>query len=524
MSTDESSNKGEIVEVIFVRRQDAKHAKTLLEENGLMDKDFRMTPRMDNASSQHSIAIPVRSACTEKALRVLDNSVQAVGTHFCPYSSAQLGNRRHQQRTKDFDLKLSLVQRVLWKLSKEHASRLCQNGATSHQEMLEPIQSFPLSVCPKNLELFGDDRTLVIPQRALNPSADTKFSEWVRTTLCSSIDTANSEVERLNSSLQELWKELAENYQSPRVVRKGAVDPESRIRESGFTMLWPCAESCDDATRTPEESPAWITVTENGIRQSFDLTQVMFSRGNISEKIRFGNLVQNGETVLDLYAGIGYFTLPALVHGKAKHVYACEWNPRAVEALRYNLKDNQVDDRATVFIGDCRTSARIHNVANLVDRVSLGLLPSSEGGWQTAVRALRRSTGGWLHVHANVPVHEVGAWSQWLCWKLRELVRLENLHNEWVILLTHVEKVKSFAPTVNHYVGDVMLGQPERVVATARNGGVLEAGMAGVLHDNSTIKLLPGIVDSPTCALSQEGALHQSWMREEQEEGGDDIP
>ena len=43
-------------------------------------------------------------------------------------------------------------------------------------------------------------------------------------------------------------------------------------------------------------------MTEQGIRQSFDMTRVMFSRGNITEKIRFGELVQPDETVLDVRA------------------------------------------------------------------------------------------------------------------------------------------------------------------------------------------------------------------------------
>lgn len=41
---------------------------------------------------------------------------------------------------------------------------------------------------------------------------------------------------------------------------------------------------------------------------------------------------------MDLFAGIGYFTLPYLVHASAMHVHACEWNPAAVEALKKNLK------------------------------------------------------------------------------------------------------------------------------------------------------------------------------------------
>lgn len=48
------------------------------------------------------------------------------------------------------------------------------------------------------------------------------------------------------------------------------------------------------------------------------------------------------QVVVDLFAGIGYFTLPYLVHAGAVHVHACEWNPAAVEALRKNIKVKEV--------------------------------------------------------------------------------------------------------------------------------------------------------------------------------------
>ena len=38
----------------------------------------------------------------------------------------------------------------------------------------------------------------------------------------------------------------------------------------------------------------------------------------------------------------------------------------------------------------------------VADRVNLGLVPSSEGGWPVACAALKNTTGGWLHVHGNV--------------------------------------------------------------------------------------------------------------------------
>jgi len=43
-----------------------------------------------------------------------------------------------------------------------------------------------------------------------------------------------------------------------------------------------------------------------------------------------------------LFSGIGYFTLPFLVHAGAEHVHACEWNPAAIEALKKNLKVKQL--------------------------------------------------------------------------------------------------------------------------------------------------------------------------------------
>ena len=52
-------------------------------------------------------------------------------------------------------------------------------------------------------------------------------------------------------------------------------------------------------------------------------------------------------------AGIGYFTLPFLVYGHARHVYACEWNPDSLEALRRNLLANHIDaERYSLLLGD----------------------------------------------------------------------------------------------------------------------------------------------------------------------------
>uniref|UniRef100_A0A2P2KSH5 tRNA(Phe) (4-demethylwyosine(37)-C(7)) aminocarboxypropyltransferase n=1 Tax=Rhizophora mucronata TaxID=61149 RepID=A0A2P2KSH5_RHIMU len=174
----------------------------------------------------------------------------------------------------------------------------------------------------------------------------------------------------------------------------------------------------------------------------------MFSWGNLSEKLRMAHLHCEDEVVVDLFAGIGYFTLPFLVRAKAKLVYACEWNPYAVEALKQNLHANSVSDRCIVLEGDNRLTAP-EGVAN---RVCLGLLPTSEGCWVTAVRALRKE-GGVLHVHGNAKDTEESEWSEHIIRSFDQIARSEGYC--WEVSLEHVQRVKWYAPHVRHLVADV---------------------------------------------------------------------
>ncbi|XP_069685094.1 tRNA wybutosine-synthesizing protein 2 homolog isoform X1 [Periplaneta americana] len=158
-----------------------------------------------------------------------------------------------------------------------------------------------------------------------------------------------------------------------------------------------------DGFRTPKVNLIWgkssiVQCTDNGIRYNWDVTKNMFCAGNAPERHRIAKLKCDGEVVVDLYAGIGYFTLPYLVHAKAKLVHACEWNPDAVNALRNNLIANNVEKRCIVHEGDNRKVL----LSNIADRVNLGLIPSSKDGWRVACKALKSSTGGVLHIHENV--------------------------------------------------------------------------------------------------------------------------
>lgn len=124
-------------------------------------------------------------------------------------------------------------------------------------------------------------------------------------------------------------------------------------------------------------SEPWPQHVDNHVIYSFDVTKCMFSSGNITEKLRVARFKCADEVVVDMYAGIGYFTLPYLVHARAKYMHACDWNPDAVEALKRNLVLNGVQDRCTVYFGDNAVVCP----QNVADRVNLGLIPTSKAGW-----------------------------------------------------------------------------------------------------------------------------------------------
>ncbi|NWV73908.1 TYW2 protein, partial [Dasyornis broadbenti] len=277
-----------------------------------------------------------------------------------------------------------------------------------------------------------------------------------------------------------LWETVASALGAQRVARKGRVMPDG-MRTPSVTLLL--------------GQDGWVEHVDNGIRYTFDVTKCMFSPGNITEKLRVASLSCSGEVLVDLYAGIGYFTLPFLVHAGAAFVHACEWNSHAVEALRRTLVLNGVQDRCHIHAGDSR-QLQLRDVA---DRVNLGLIPSSEEGWPVACRVLKKDTGGVLHIHHNVetpptpaplqtpvllaewgspeaagsggemqhPTEDGGKETpgarlrpEWQRWAEATATRIRGLLAElherpWRTSILHIEAVKSYAPHVHHLVLDL---------------------------------------------------------------------
>jgi len=198
--------------------------------------------------------------------------------------------------------------------------------------------------------------------------------------------------------------------------------------------------------REPDIEVLWGGVTEtvhieNGVRYRIDVGRVMFSSGNIAERIRMGRIVTPGETVVDLFAGIGHFAIPMAVHGKARRVVACEVNPVAFAYLEENVRLNRawsVEPR----LGDCRQTAP----EGVADRVIMGYL-QGESYLDVAMRAAKDACV--LHYHENVPVEEDERPAR----RVDEAAAKAGVRAS--VLAVH--RIKSYAPRVLHMVLDVRL-------------------------------------------------------------------
>ncbi|MEW5955820.1 MAG: class I SAM-dependent methyltransferase family protein [Candidatus Micrarchaeota archaeon] len=193
-----------------------------------------------------------------------------------------------------------------------------------------------------------------------------------------------------------------------------------------------------------------VIVSENGVKYSFDCVKLMFAKGNVSERARIASLVGDGETVVDMFAGLGYFTLPIAVLAEPRRVYSIELNAVAFGYLKKNVALNGVGEKVTAINGDCGVEAkRLAGEGVRADRVVMGYLPAPKTQLPAALAVLKN--GGWLHYEGVVPSGDDGSG---LFADVSEAADAVGRKAE----LKHVQRVKSYGPKKEHVVLDCTAG------------------------------------------------------------------
>ena len=180
---------------------------------------------------------------------------------------------------------------------------------------------------------------------------------------------------------------------------------------------------------------------ENGCLFKLDLAKVMWSKGNNNERLRIAKLVEDDETVMDMFAGIGYFSIPIGVHANAREVISIEINPNSYHYLCENIKLNKVDN-ITPILGDCKNVA-----ANFkADRILMGYVKTTHHYLRAAIDSLNK--GGILHYHETVPEKLI---------RTRPIERIISQSDGRDVELLKINKIKKYSPGVWHVVIDARI-------------------------------------------------------------------
>jgi tRNA (guanine37-N1)-methyltransferase len=164
--------------------------------------------------------------------------------------------------------------------------------------------------------------------------------------------------------------------------QSGAVSGEFRLR---------------DLEHMAGKKRAVTTYKEHGCVFRVDLLSCYFSPRLAYERMRIARLVKPSEVVVNMFAGVGSFSIIIAKHSQAERVYSIDVNPMAFEYMRENVLLNHIMNRVVPLKGDAKTviMERLHNTA---DRVLMPLPEKAYEYLSYAVSTLKPN-GGWIHYY-----------------------------------------------------------------------------------------------------------------------------
>ncbi len=140
------------------------------------------------------------------------------------------------------------------------------------------------------------------------------------------------------------------------------------------------------------------TYREFGCIYRLDPTKVYFSPRLSLERMRIAQNVRSNEMVLDMFAGIGPFSILIAKTTRNVSINAVDINPEAVKYLRHNIVLNKVEKRVTPFLGDVKTIVDLV-LKERVDRTIMNLPEHASEYVSTACQAIKPE-GGIIHYYS----------------------------------------------------------------------------------------------------------------------------
>jgi len=136
---------------------------------------------------------------------------------------------------------------------------------------------------------------------------------------------------------------------------------------------------------------------ESGCVFAVDVEKCYFSPRLSHERLRIASLVKDGETVVNMFSGVGCFSIVIAKTVSRTKVFSIDVNPIAVQYMEENVRINRVYSKVIPLLGDAKDiiNAQLQRKA---DHVLMPLPEKALDYLPYAVFALK-PPGGWIHLY-----------------------------------------------------------------------------------------------------------------------------
>jgi tRNA (guanine37-N1)-methyltransferase len=137
---------------------------------------------------------------------------------------------------------------------------------------------------------------------------------------------------------------------------------------------------------------------EHGCRFIVDVEKAFFSPRLSTERDRIANLIQDGETVINMFGGVGMFSIIAAKKKKCT-VYNIDINPNASRLCEQNINLNKLIGKVESITGNA-TKIIEEKLTGLGDRILMLLPERSDEFLDSAIKAAKKN--GMIHYYCHI--------------------------------------------------------------------------------------------------------------------------
>lgn len=264
-----------------------------------------------------------------------------------------------------------------------------------------------------------------------------------------------TELEKLSSSFDIIGTiaiiKIPESLASKRKLIADALIEEIRPVKSVFCQV--SAIEGDYRLRkleliSGENSP--ITVyKEHGCTFKVDVINTYFSPRLSTERLRIAKLTEPNEVIVNMFGGVGTFSIIISRYNKSAKVYSIDSNPIAIDMCRQNIEINKLRGNVFPVLGDAEQE--IHKgLKGIAKRVLMPLPEKAKDFVDAAISSLENGTG-MIHYFCHVGADNKKAAVQ------NGIIDTSESFSKFDHTIRNVRVVREVGPRFYQIVSDVMV-------------------------------------------------------------------